>query len=171
MPRLVTPGTVLRWHRRLVTRKRTYPDRAGRPPVSAEIAALIGQLAPEHRGGGYQRVHGELLRLGHRAGAATIGRVLTARKIRPAPGRQASVTWRQFLRTRASTMLATGLFQVDCAVTLQRLSCLSVMEAGTRCVHIPGITADPDGLRAARQIRTLLIGLGDRAAGFPVPGP
>ena len=79
------------------------------------------------------------------------------------------MTWRQFLRTPAPVMLATGFFHADCAVTLQRLSCLFVTEAGTRCVHIPGITANPDGLRAAQQIRTLLIDLGDRAAGFRFP--
>ena len=166
MHRLVTPGTVLRWHRRLVTRTWTCPNRTGRPPVSAEIAALTGQLATENRGGGYQRIHGEPLRLGHRAGPSTIRRVLTARTIAPAPGRQTSVTWRQFLRTQASVMLATGFFPADCAVTLQRLSGLSVMEAGTRYVHIPGSTANPDGLRTAQQIRTLLTGLGDHAAGF-----
>ena len=81
------------------------------------------------------------------------------------------MTWRQFLRTPAPVMLATGFFHADCAVTLQRLYCLFVTEAGTRYVHIPGITANPDGLRAAQQIRNLLIDLGDRAAGFPVPRP
>ena len=75
------PGTVLRWHRRLITRKWTYPHRTGRPAVSAEIAALIGRIATENHGWGYKRIQGELLKLGHRISASTIRRVLKALKI------------------------------------------------------------------------------------------
>src|ERR1019366_9084201 len=107
--RLITPGTVLRWHRRLVTRKWTYPDRTGRPPVSTEITALIERLATENTVWGYQRIQGELLKLGHRASASTIRRVLKALKIPPAPRRHTDTSWRQFLHTQAATMLAAGL--------------------------------------------------------------
>jgi len=115
----------------------TNPNRTGRPPVSAEIAALIERLATENHGWGYQRIQGELLKLGHQVGASTIRRVLRALMVPPAPKRHTDTTWRQFLHAQAATMLATD-FHVDCAVSLQCLYCLFGMEVGSRHVHILG---------------------------------
>jgi hypothetical protein len=131
MSRLVTPDTLLCWHRRLVRWRWTYPHRGGRPPVDPQIAALIGQMARKNPGWGYKRIQGELLGLGIRVGASTVRRVLRRLRIPPAPQRSRT-TWRQFLRTQASTMLACDFFHVDCAVTLRRLYAFFVIEVGTQ---------------------------------------
>ena len=164
--RLVTPGTVLRWHRRFFARKWAYPRRSGRPSVSAEVAALIGRLAIENKSWGYKKIQGELLKVGYRVSASATRRILKSLKIPPAPGRDTDTTWRQFLRAQAATMLAVDFFHIDCAVTLQRLYCLFAIEVGSRYVHILGVTANPDRPWTTQQARNLLMNLGDRVADF-----
>lgn len=111
-----------------------------------ELAALIVRLARENIRWGVVKIQGELRRLGHRAAASTIRKILRTHRI-PPPSRHDG-SWRVFPRAHAGTLLAADFFHVDCAVTLKRLYAAFVIEHQTRRVHLPGITAHPVGQRA-----------------------
>jgi putative transposase len=105
MSRLVTPGTLLRWHRRLVRWRWTYPSKGRMPASRCPDRGADRAAGAENPGWGYQRIQGELPGRGYRVGASTVRRVLRRLRIPPAP-RRSGATWRQFLRTQATTMLA-----------------------------------------------------------------
>jgi putative transposase len=157
----VKPDTLLRWHRRLVAGSWTYPHRqTGRPPLDQEVQQLIVRLAAENPRWGYQRIQGELLRLGVQVSATAIRSTLRRHGLDPAP-RHASKTWRAFLRQQAAGIIACDFLTVD-TIWLRRLYVLFFIEVGSRRVHLAGVTANPNGLWVAQQARNLLLVLGER---------
>jgi putative transposase len=157
----ITPQTLLRWHRRLVAGAWTYPHRRpGRPSLDPGTQRLIVRLATENPRWGYQRIQGELLRLGMQMSATAIRTTLRRHGLDPAP-RRASTTWRAFLRQQAAGILACDFFTVD-TVWLRRLYVLFFIELDTRRVHLAGMTANPNGAWVTQQARNLLMVLSDR---------
>jgi putative transposase len=157
----VQPETLLGWHRRLVAGSWTYPHRqTGRPPLDLEVQQLIVRLAKENPRWGYQRIKGELQRLGVRVSATAIRTTLRRHGLDPAPRRMAT-TWRAFLRRQAAGIVACDFFTAD-TVWLRRLYVLFFIELDTRRVHLAGVTAHPNRAWVTQQARNLLLVLGER---------
>lgn len=152
---VVRPETLLRWHRELVRRKWTYKRRArpGRPPIDPQVSALIVRLGRENPRWGYQRIRGELLKLGIRVSATTVRTTLLRHGLDPAP-RRIGPTWSEFLRSQAAGILACGFFTVE-TLRLKTLYVLFFIELSTRRVHLVKATACPDSAWVTQQARNL----------------
>src|ERR1022692_173026 len=158
---LVTPDTLLRWHRKAAKHKwRRWRKRRGpgRPPMSDELVGLIVRLGRENHSWGCVRIQGELRKLGIRVSASSIRRVLRQHGLGPVPRR--GPTWSEFLRSGAHSVLATDFFTVD-TVSLKQLYVLFVIELSTREVHILGVTGHPTGAFVTQVARNLMGDLAD----------
>ncbi|HUF58140.1 MAG TPA: integrase core domain-containing protein [Actinomycetota bacterium] len=155
---IMRPETLLRWHRELVRKKWIYrrTGRPGRPPIEPGVRDLIVRLGRENSRWGYQRIRGELLKLGIRISATTVRTILLRNGLDPAP-RRAGPTWTQFLRSQAAGILATDSFTVE-TISRKTLYVLFFIELATRRVHLAGVTAHPDSAWVTQQARNLAIG-------------
>src|SRR3954452_6340523 len=153
---LVTPRTVLRWHQALVRRKWRQPAcRPGRPPLAAEVRALVVRLGRENPRWGHRRICGELLKLGFQGSPTSVRRLLAQARLRPAP-RRLGPTWREFLRAQAATIVACDFFTVE-SVFLRRYYAFFFVAHGSRGVWFGGCTANPTGVWVAQQARNLAL--------------
>jgi transposase len=161
---LVTPDTIVRWHRDIVRRRRaarSVRGRTGRPAARQNIRALVLRLARENPEWGYRRIHGELAGLGVRVSASTVWEILKTSGTGPAP-RRTGPAWSQFLRSQAEAILACDFFTVDLPGGT-RAHVLAVIAHATRRIRILGITLHPTGAWTAQQARNLLMDLGEQA--------
>jgi len=161
---LITPDTIVRWHRDIVRRRwaaRSVRGRTGRPSTRRNIRALVRRLARENPNWGYRRIHGELAGLGVKVAASTVWEILKASGIDPGR-RQSGLTWSQFLRSQAEAILACDFFTVDLLDGTQAYV-LAVIEHASRRIQILGITLHPTGEWTAQQARNLLIDLDEQA--------
>jgi transposase InsO family protein len=151
---LVTPDTLLRWHRRRVARHWTHPPRRpGRPATAVEIRRLTVEMATDNPTWGYRRIHGELVGLGHRLAASTVWKILKTNGIEPAP-RRTAVTWSEFLHSQAA--VACDFVTIDTA-TMRRYYLLVFIDIRTRVVFFGGITTNPTGAWTTQAARNLSI--------------
>ena len=162
---LVTPKTILDWHRRLVTRRWTYPHRRpGRPSLGRETVDLIVRFARENPRWGYLRIVGELRKLGITVSKGSVATVLARHGLPPAPRREGP-TWSQFLSAQAKGILATDFFHVD-SVTLRRYYVLFVIEVDSRVVHLLGVTTNPAMAWVVQRARNFTSDLEDAGRRF-----
>ncbi|HET6190085.1 MAG TPA: hypothetical protein VFE59_24190 [Trebonia sp.] len=158
---LVTPDTILRWHRDIIRRRwaaRSESGRTGRPATRRNIKALVLRLARENPEWGYRRIHGELAGLGVNVAASTVWEILRTNGIGPAPQRTGP-TWSQFLRSQAEAILACDFFTADLLDGTQAYV-LAVIEHATRRIRILGVTLHPTGKWTTQQARNLIMDLG-----------
>jgi putative transposase len=128
---IVTPQTLVRWHRELVRRKWAQPRRCpGRPAVDDQVRQLVLRFARENPGWGHPRITGELLKLGHRVSPSTVRRLLLAAGLKPAP-RRSGPSWRSFLRQQTAGVLACDFFTVE-TISLRRFYVLFFIELESR---------------------------------------
>jgi transposase len=160
---IVTPATVLRWHRELVRRKWTYRHRPlqGRPPIDPETRALIVRMARENPRWGCVRIKGELQGLGIIVSATAIRAILRRAGLGPAPRRDGP-TWRQFLAAQAKGIVACDFFTVE-TVFLKTLYVMVFMHVQTRRILGVGVSANPNGTWVTQQARNLVMDLPDDA--------
>jgi putative transposase len=161
---LITPDTIVRWHRDIARRRwaaRSACGRTGRPATRRNIRALVRRLACENLGWGYRRIHGELAGLGVKVAASTVWEILRASGIDPGR-RQTGLAWPQFLRSQAEVILACDFFTVDLLDGTQAYV-LAVIEHATRRIRILGVTLHPTGEWTAQQARHLVMDLDEQA--------
>lgn len=146
---LVTPETLLAWHRKLIAQKYDGSARRGpgRPRVLKEIRKLVVEMAQQNRSWGYTRIQGALSNLGHTVSRGTIANILKESGIDAAPERLRKTTWREFLSAHWELMAAADFFTVEIWTTigLARFLVFFVIDLATRRVHIGGIQRKPDG--------------------------
>jgi putative transposase len=159
---LVTPQTLLRWHRTLVRRKWTYGEERtpGRPLIDPQTAALILRMARENARWGCVRICGELRKLGIRVGATTIRTLLRRHGLGPAP-RRTGPGWTQFLRAQVEGIAACDFFTVE-TIRLKTLYVLFFIHLSSRRVVLAGVTANPDSAWVTQQARNVVMDLDDQ---------